>query len=113
MVVFDVLLEMASESQYREVARLMPLERDLAVIVPEDVPAGEVQQVVAQAADSVDEIVLFDVYTQPPIPQGMKSLAMRLRYQPRDRTLTEEDLTQDRKRILRVLEEKFGARQRV
>jgi phenylalanyl-tRNA synthetase beta chain len=58
-------------------------------------------------------VTLFDVYRKPPVPEGKKSLAMRLIYQPRERTLTEADLSEDRKRIIEVLERDFGAAQRL
>jgi phenylalanyl-tRNA synthetase beta chain len=55
---------------------------------------------------------LFDVYTGPQVPEGEKSLAYALELRVGDRTLTDEDATEVRRRILSELAERFGARLR-
>jgi len=109
----DVLLSMAKEKKYVPISRFMPVERDLAVVVPEDVPAGQVLDAVKETARNLVSATLFDIWRKAPVPEGKKSLAVRLVYQAHDRTLTEEELLEDRRRILKKLEEKFGARQRL
>jgi phenylalanyl-tRNA synthetase beta chain len=109
----DVLLQAARETAYEPVSRFMPVERDLAVVVDEAVPAGDVIAAAKSTAKDLQSLVLFDVYRKPPVPEGKKSLAMRLTYQPRERTLVEEDLAEDRRRILERLERDFGAKQRL
>lgn len=108
----DALLSVAKEMGYGAVPKLMPVERDLAVVVDEAASAGEVLSAVKETASNLASLTLFDVYRKPPVPEGKKSLAMRLVYQPRERTLTEEDLSADRGRILQRLEKEFGAAQR-
>lgn len=109
----DALLPVAKELQYVPVSKFMPVERDLAVVVDEATPAGDVMAAVKATAVDLEDILLFDLYRKPPVPEGKKSLAMRLTYQPRERTLTEEDLAQDRARVVARLEECFGAKQRL
>jgi phenylalanyl-tRNA synthetase beta chain len=109
----DALLAAAKESSYVPVPRFMPVERDLAVIVGEEVPAGEVIAAVKETAKDLTTVTLFDVYRKPPVPEGKKSMALRLVYQPADRTLTEDDLSADRQRVLQRLERDFGAKQRL
>lgn len=109
----DALLDAAKPSVYKPVSRFMAIERDLAVVVPEDVPAGDVVNAVKETGTGLSDVVLFDVYRNPPVPPGKKSLAMRLVYQPQGQTMTEEDLTQDRLRILAVLAQRFSAEQRM
>jgi len=41
--------------------------------------------------------------------EGHKSLAFRLLYQPQDKTLTEEELAEDRERILEELRQRYNA----
>ncbi len=109
----DALLALAREPSYVEVPRFMPVERDLAVVVSEDTPVGEILQCVRTSAENLVSLEVFDVWRKPPVPIGKKSVAMRLVYQAGDRTLTEEELAEDRKRVLEALSARFGAEQRL
>lgn len=109
----DGLLASARVTSYVPVSKLMPVERDLAVIVDEETPAGDVIASVKETAEDLESVTLFDVYRKPPVPEGKKSLALRLVYQPRERTLTEEDLSAERQRIVARLEKELGAKQRL
>jgi phenylalanyl-tRNA synthetase beta chain len=73
--------------------------QDVALIVPDAVPAADVQAAlaagVAAAGDAplLEEIRLFDVYTGEQAGEGSKSLAYTLRFRAPDRTLTAEEVT--------------------
>lgn len=109
----DALLPLSKSASSEPVPKFMPVERDLAVVVPLSTPAGEVLAAVRETGENLASVTLFDVYQKPPVPEGHKSLAMRLVYQPKERTLTEEDLSADRAKILARLERDFGAKQRL
>jgi len=82
--------------------RYPELERDLAVVAPDDLPAARLEETVRRAAGPLVEAVeLFDVYAGPPIPAGRRSLAYRLRLRAPDRTLVagEAEEILDRVRI--------------
>ncbi len=82
------------EVVYREVPRFPPVRRDLAFVLPQDVPAEAVRRAIVDAvADLGVEAALFDVHTGPPIPSGRKSLAFAVDLRAPDRTLTDEDAT--------------------
>ncbi len=86
----------------RGLPRYPEVERDLAVVVPEDLPAARVAETVREAAGPLLETLeLFDVYVGPPIPPGRRSLAYRLRLRAPDRTLVagEAEEILDRVRI--------------
>jgi phenylalanyl-tRNA synthetase beta chain len=86
---------------------------DLAVVVDEDAESGRIEDVIRDAGKPETTAVrLFDVYTGPQVPEGKKSLAFALQLQVPDRTLTEHDSSQVSERILKILEERFGARLR-
>jgi len=69
------------------------IERDLAVVVAEDRPAGEVAAAIrAGGGDAVGTISLFDVYRGTPLEKGEKSLAFRLAFAPADRPLTDAEV---------------------
>jgi phenylalanyl-tRNA synthetase beta chain len=113
---FDVksLLENVPELFVAEsVPTYPPVLEDLAVVVDEAVPAGQVADLIRQAGGKVvQEVRLFDLYRGEQIGVGKKSLAYSITYQARDRTLTDPDVAGIRNRILRRLEEGLGARLR-
>ena len=55
------------------------------------------------------EVALFDVYQGGQLPPGKKSLAYHLTFQAPDKTLTDADVSRQRGRILRLLEQQIGA----
>ncbi|BDG07452.1 phenylalanine--tRNA ligase subunit beta [Anaeromyxobacter paludicola] len=87
---------------YRPVPRFPAVLRDLAVVVAEEVPAGEVLRCV-RAEPLVEEVTLFDVYRGAPLAAGKKNLAMALRYRLPERTLTDAEADAAHQRILERL----------
>lgn len=89
------------------------VERDLALIVPDQVPAARVAAVLRQAGGEIlDASVIFDVYRGPPIPEGARSVAFRLRFRAADRTLTDRDAEAATERIVSHLREELGVEPR-
>jgi phenylalanyl-tRNA synthetase beta chain len=72
---------------------LMPLSRDFAFVVPEGLPAGRLQTAAAGADKTlIAEVRVFDVYQGAGVPEGSKSVALEVRIQPRDKTLTDAEI---------------------
>ncbi|MCC6918776.1 MAG: phenylalanine--tRNA ligase subunit beta [Alphaproteobacteria bacterium] len=69
------------------------VERDFAFLIDTSVPAGDVVKAAA-GADKVliEKVDVFDLYEGKGVPDGKKSLAIAVRLQPKDRTLTEADI---------------------
>lgn len=85
---------------YQAVTRLPAMTQDLAVIVAEDTPAGRIQALIRETGGKLlTEVTLFDLYRGKPIPEGKKSLAYRLTFQPQSKTLTEDEVTRLREKI--------------
>jgi phenylalanyl-tRNA synthetase beta chain len=101
----DRLLVLAStESAYRDVISYPALRQDLAVVLPEQVPAAQVLDAVREAARKLlDEVGVFDVYSGPQVGEGKRSLALSLTFRASDRTLTDEDVAPVRARIVKAL----------
>jgi phenylalanyl-tRNA synthetase beta chain len=71
-----------------------PVLLDLALVVPDGVPAAEVAGALRDGAgELLEDLRLFDVYTGPPVPPGHRSLAYALTLRAPDRTLTSEEAT--------------------
>jgi phenylalanyl-tRNA synthetase beta chain len=83
---------------------------DLAVVVDEGVAAARVQDLIARAgAPEVVSVRLFDLYTGEQVPEGKKSLAYALELRNPDGSVTDEEATAVRDRIVLVLRERLGA----
>jgi phenylalanyl-tRNA synthetase beta chain len=98
--------------RFRPISRFPPAIRDLALVVPGDVPEAQVRQLLARHP-LVARVELFDVYQGAGIPAGTRSLAFRLHFQSTERTLTAEDARQAVQELLAGMEREVGATQRV
>jgi phenylalanyl-tRNA synthetase beta chain len=103
-----LLANQAPLRRYRPVVRFPALQQDLAVIVDEAVPAGQVKALI-EASQLVQATSLFDVYSGPPLEPGKKSLAFSVVFQSPERTLTDEDVEKERRRIVGRLQHELGA----
>ena len=93
--------------------RFPPVRRDLAFFVPERTTHDELANVLKSAAgDWLVKLELFDVYTGPGTPPGMKSLAFALRFQHAERTLAEAEIQKVQDRMTTAATAAFGARLR-
>ncbi len=89
------------------------VKRDIALLVPEKVPAGELLQAIRNhKAEHVESVDIFDVYSGKPIEAGMKSVALSVTYRSTKKTL--DDVTVDRihEKIVNSLMTGFGGRYR-
>lgn len=107
----ELLLDLASPQRtYRELPRYPAVERDLAVLVPEDVPAAEIEEAIRETGgDLLRGVRLFDVYRGSPVPEGQRSLAFHLVFQAPDRTLQDEEVARLVAGITAGLRDRFGA----
>lgn len=88
--------------------------RDLAVLVPENVPAVTVQEIIKQAGgELLKDCKLFDVYRGTQVPSGYRSLAYSLTFQSLERTLTDEEVSEIYEKIVQSLETLVGVRLRL
>ncbi|MDD2915968.1 MAG: phenylalanine--tRNA ligase subunit beta [Gallionella sp.] len=76
-----------------EIAKFLPVRRDLAVLVDETVAAQALLDAMRGAsAPGVIEVALFDVYRGKGVEQGKKSLAFRVLLQDTEKTLTDSEI---------------------
>ncbi len=72
---------------------LQAVERDFAFLVADAVGADEILKAVRMAERTlIESVSVFDLYAGDGVPQGKKSIAIRVRLQPRDKTLTEAQI---------------------
>ena len=90
-------------------ASVPSLRQDLAVVLPDDVAAGQVLERVKKAGgEMLDDVSVFDVYTGPQVGEGRRSLALALSFRGQDQTLTDEDVAPARAKIVAALGELGG-----
>ena len=106
----DALLSLPARSgrNFRSLTRFPSAHRDVALVVPEEVPAGKVQEILDRHR-LVDRVELFDVYTGENLEAGYKSLAFHVYFQSPERTLTAEEVNRTLDGLLRTLQRDAGA----
>jgi len=86
------------------------VERDFAFVVDAGVPAETLLRAVKGAErELVTDVGLFDVYQGPHLGAGKKSLAISVTLQPKDATLTDEQIETVAKKIIAAAEKACGA----
>lgn len=94
----------------RPVSRFQGVRRDLALVVDESMPVQTVLVALQQAASPlVTEVAVFDVYRGKGVEEGKKSLAFRVQMQEMTRTLTDDEVEAEVKRLLDAAALKAGA----
>ena len=101
LVAFEVILEKIPESKAKptrakgalELSSFQPLERDFAFVVDRNVRAGDVVRAVQGAERKlISNVTVFDIYEGEGIASGKKSIAIAVVLQPREKTMTDEEI---------------------
>lgn len=110
----DRLVECRSQRRSIEPPSRFPdSARDIALLVDESLPALDLVSAIERLRmPLIRSVVIFDVYRGGNLPQGKKSVALRIRYGSMERTLTDEEITRVHEKVVRQLGEKFSALQR-
>src|SRR5690349_22824178 len=112
---FEVRLFVTERSPvaYRTLPVQPPVERDLALVLPDGVTAAQVADVLGRAVGPLlERFEVFDEYRGPGVPAGHRSVAWHCTYRDPSRTLREQDVDALEKRGLTALEAELGVRRR-
>jgi len=108
-VVLDYLAQQETQSIFQPYSTYPASDRDIAFFAPVQVSVAELERVISQAAAPLLESVeLFDEYRGENVPAGQRSLAFRLVYRERDRTLTDAEIEPIHRKVRQALEEKLN-----
>jgi phenylalanyl-tRNA synthetase beta chain len=101
IVAFEVILERIPEPKAKptkaksvlDLSSFQPVERDFAFVVDRAVKAADIVRA-AQSADRklISGITVFDVYDGTGIEPGKKSVAIAVTLQPREKTMTDQEI---------------------
>jgi phenylalanyl-tRNA synthetase beta chain len=110
----DALFEAAADVIVaRHISTFPVATQDVALVVPQDIPADQVLEALREGAgELLEDVALFDVYAGKGIEEGKKSLAFGLRFRATDRTLTADEASAARESAVALAAERFGAVQR-
>ncbi len=93
------------DRKYEGIAKYPAVLRDISMVVPKSVLAGQIEAVIAQRGGKIlEDYQLFDIYEGNQIKEGYKSMAYSITFRAKDRTLEEADVTGAMKKILNGLE---------
>ena len=99
-----VIGAVAGPAVYADYTSFPEVRQDLAVVLADDVPAGEVVRVVREAGGSLlADAEVFDVYRGAQVGEGRVSLALRLAFRSPERTLTDDEVAERRGAIEEAL----------
>jgi phenylalanyl-tRNA synthetase beta chain len=101
LTAFEVILERVPEPKAKatrtkpqlELSAFQPVERDFAFVVPRSTKAGDIVRA-AQGVDRklITNVSVFDVYEGPGIDPDKKSVAIAVTLQPREKTMTDQEI---------------------
>ena len=91
--------------KYRGIAKYPAVKRDISMVVPKEILAGQIEAMLAQRGGKIlEHYELFDIYEGEQIKEGFKSMAYSIYFRANDRTLEEADVNGAMKKILNGLE---------
>ena len=101
------IVEYASfDRKYRGIAKFPAVTRDLSMVVPKEVLAGDIEKVFDEKGGQyLEHYALFDIYEGAQIKSGYKSIAYTLTFRAQDKTLEDADIQNAMNKILKKLEE--------
>lgn len=95
---------------YQEVSKLMPVRRDLAVMLDENIAVKSVIDEIYQAKiQHIQEVALFDLYQGKGIAENKKSLALSVLMHDTEQSLTDIAVDSSMNNLLQLLQRRFGA----
>jgi phenylalanyl-tRNA synthetase beta chain len=113
---FELFLDAIPEARRKSTARppleaasLLPVTRDFAFVLDADVAAADVARA-AQSADKklITNVSVFDLFEGKSLGEGRKSLAIEVTLQPREKTLTDEEIEAVAARVAAAVRKAVG-----
>jgi len=97
-----------AERRFVKLARHPKVSRDIAMFVPDSVSHADIVSVIEEkGAPLLESVELFDRYKGKQVPAGFVSLAYRLDYRERERTLTDEEVNDRHSHVIEALKERL------
>ena len=112
-VVFEILWDAIANRRVvkaKEISKFPANRRDLALVVADNVPAGDIIEACKQAGgEKLTQVNLFDVYQGIGVASGHKSLAISLTIQDNEKTLEDDEINAVISAVLNEVKQRFNA----
>src|SRR5699024_1952448 len=108
---FSQMVELSSDERiYQPIPRYPGISRDLAFIVDQDLPVGDIVDSLKESGNElVESIKVFDIYTGEHVAKDKKSVALTIKFRHQDRTLVEEEVNDEVEDMIQTLREEYQA----
>ncbi len=100
------IVKMATfDRKYAGIARFPAVNRDISMVVPKHILAGQIEEVIEKKGGAyLESYALFDLYEGSQIKEGFKSIAYSIVFRAKDKTLSDAEVTEAMDRILKALD---------
>ena len=107
----DKLVKYGKEDiKYKETSKFPAVERDIAIVVEENIEVGKIEKIITKKCKKVlEKLELFDIYRSEKLGQGKKSVAYALTFRSNEKTLNEEEINTIMGNIIEDLQKELGA----
>ena len=100
----------AKKIEAKEISKYPIVERDLAVVVDENVTAKEMLETIKSSCGKLFyKVNIFDIYRNKNLGENKKSIAFNVKLSDMNKTLTDEEVNKVIQKILKSFEYKYGA----
>jgi phenylalanyl-tRNA synthetase beta chain len=115
---FDINLDLIAlivpvPKSFQPLPRFPAVHRDIAMLVPEGVAAGDILTAVKNSTNTLlESIELFDIYRGKSVDTGYKSVALAITYRSDKETLDDNKVDKMHQKIIKLIESEFSGRLR-
>ena len=96
--------------KYTEIPKFPASQRDLAIVVDEKIEVSQIERILVRKGKKLlENIKLFDIYRNDKLGQNKKSIAYRLTFRDKKKTLKEEEINEIMEQIIAKLEKELKA----
>ena len=108
---FETMLNMRNDDiQFRNLPRFPASPKDMAIVVDDDIQAGDIMKEIIKAGGKLlEEVKLFDLYRGKQVPEGKKSLAFAMVYRSDKGSLKSKEVIKLHSNIAEHLKKCFNA----
>ncbi len=101
----EIVKRASFDRKYTGIARFPAVTRDISMVMPKEILAGQVEEVIDKKGGAyLESYALFDLYEGSQIKDGYKSVAYSIVFRAKDKTLEDAEVTEAMGRILKALE---------
>lgn len=95
--------------EFKQIPRLLAIERDISIIVDRKTKCNSLIELIKGTSELISSIKIFDVYEGKNIKPNSKSIGIRIKIQPVEKNLTDNEIDNIILNVVKILEREFNA----